>query len=279
MSKIWPNASKQAPCKVCGKEDWCSFGDWAMVCRRVESKFPHYDHGGSLDGWYHGYDGQKPTYVPPPKKPARQINVGNLIEKLFASDKQIELLAIQLGVSKESLRALGFVWSEISKAWAIPMFNGEGNPIGIQLRGEQKKCVTGSQLGLFIPKVESADEAFLPEGGSDVAAFLTCGLFAIGRPSSNSGGEMLRVAIKRLGIKRVIIVVDNDSLKKAPNGREWRPGRDGAEKLQKEMKVPSCLWIIPAPVKDFRALLNKVGVQSARAIATSSIAQKIWRTF
>lgn len=69
------------------------------------------------------------------------------------TDAMIDNLAGQLGVTSESLREIGAVWSAEHKAWAFPMRNGNGEPIGIRLRNEagRKWAVEGSHAGLIIP--------------------------------------------------------------------------------------------------------------------------------
>jgi hypothetical protein len=158
------------------------------------------------------------------------------------------------------------------------MRDGDNKIIGIHLRADDgsKKAVTGSRNGLFIPQIKPEKVAYLPEGASNTAALLTMGFYAIGRPSCNSGGEMLKVALKRLGVTRIVIVADNDCLKTAPDGRTFRPGQDGAKKLKKELGLMSVIFTPPNPLKDVRDLLKNLGIESARNYITNSVSQKIW---
>jgi phage/plasmid primase-like uncharacterized protein len=158
------------------------------------------------------------------------------------------------------------------------MRDGDNKIIGIHLRCDDgsKKAITGSRNGLFIPQVEPQKVAYVCEGASNTAALLTMGFYAIGRPSCNSGGEMLKVALKRLGVSRIVVCADNDTIKTAPDGRTFRPGQDGAKKLKKELGLMSVIFTTPNPLKDVRQMLQKLGVESARDYITQSVAMKIW---
>ena len=83
---------------------------------------------------------------------------------------------------------------------------------------------------------------------------------------------MLKVCLKRLGVNRIVIVADADGIKNYGG----RPGQDGARKLKKELGMSSVLYITPPPIKDVRQLLNKVGIETARAMINSSVANKVW---
>ncbi len=284
MPKIFPNASKNNPCIICGKGDWCSFGDRAMICRRVESNKRHIDRGGNLDGWYHFYDEkEKPAYIPPKRSaPKVETDFSGLHGLWMAATDitKIEILAEKLSVSADSLFELETCQYRYRDArqcgdFAIPMRDGDNQIIGIHLRCEsgEKKAVLGSRNGLFIPQCEPQKTVYICEGASNTAALLTMGYYAIGRPSCNSGGEMLKVAIKRLSVKRIVIIADNDQVK---NGR--RAGQDGAKKLKRELGIPSVIYQTPSPIKDVRQLLIKVGAETAKQMIDSAVNQSVWRT-
>ena len=274
MSKLFPHFTKDKPCPACGKWDWsCRAGDRAFICMRVQSNMASRD-----GGWFHFYNDNIPKpelkqWRPPTRK---LIDCSALINSWWdKSDENASLLSKELGVSEKSLLDLGCVWSVEYKSWAFPMYDDIGI-IGIQLRGESKKCVTGSRLGLFVPKSEPQKTAYLPEGASDTAALLDIGLYAIGRPTCNAGGELLKTVLKRLGINRVVIVADNDEIKHRPDGKGFRPGQDGAKKLKKELGLMSAIYTPPAPLKDVRQLLNRVGASCAKAMINDSVSMKIW---
>jgi hypothetical protein len=70
------------------------------------------------------------------------------------------------------------------------------------------------------------DAVLLPEGGSDVAACLTLGLCAVGRPNNVGGVEQLGELLCVSGTRgQVIVLGEND--RKGKDG-SW-PGLDGAQ--------------------------------------------------
>jgi hypothetical protein len=277
MSALWPKVTKEHPCKICGHGDWlCRYGDKAQICMRVESPKPSRD-----GGWYHFYDSKiKPKVMPkrfvPPKV---KVDFEKIYSDGLKTTKSCYGLSGELGVSEESLLSLGAVSSiQGIPTWAFPMRDGDNKIIGIHLRYDDgsKKCVTGSQGGLFIPQVEPQKLAYICEGASSCAALLTMGFYAIGRFNCNSGADMLKIALKRLGVTRIVIVADNDTLKTAPNGKMFRPGQDGASRLKKELGLMSVIFTCPNPVKDVRQLLQKLGVEDAKSYIENSIKMKIW---
>ena len=151
------------------------------------------------------------------------------------------------------------------------MKNGAGNIVGIRLRKADgfKWAVTGSRQGIFIPNSDPQKIAYLPEGPTDTAAMLTMGLFAIGRPSCNSGNEYIKEALKRLHISRVVVVADNDEIKAGNR----RPGLEGAIKLKRFLGLPSVIWMPPSPIKDVREFLGKGGTKQ---MIESEIKNKVW---
>lgn len=274
MSHLWPKFSKESPCQACGHWDYtCRAGDRKFICMRVQSEHPAAD-----GGFYHEYGGQRPAYVGKPRIAPRRINVES-VSKTF-NHVDLKTLALQLGVSVESLNALDAAWSPKDGAWVFPMKNGAGEVVGFRTRytNGDKLAIKGSQGGLFIPNanVDIGDVAYLPEGPTDTAAMLTMGFYTIGRPSCNSGTEFLRATLKRLSIRRVVVVADNDEEKTRPNGTKWRPGLDGAKRLKKDLGLMSVLWMPPNPIKDCRELLRKVGIDAAKYIINDSVRSKTW---
>lgn len=268
-SNFWPKFSKENPCPSCGHAgDWlCRMGEKKYICMRVASSHPV--RGG---GWYHEYSDKtpKPKYIPPIRK-VKHINFEALYGKTYNTEG-IEILALEFGVSVQSLIDLGFCKSGYSDEWRIPMRDGDNKIIGIQLRGETKRCVVGSKLGLFIPQISPAKIAYICEGASDTAALVTIGYYAVGRPSCCAGGDMLKVLTKRLGITHVVFVVDNDEIKQSGT----RPGYEGVKKLRKELGLMSIAYLPPSPIKDIRELLNRVGPKTGKLLIDSAIEQSIW---
>lgn len=279
INKLWPKVNKENPCPICNHADWlCRFGDKAVLCMRIESPKPAKD-----GGWYHFYDSSKPApkrfIMPPRVAPKVNLDFEKLME-LFQEGaiSKVQSLSRKLGVDESSVCALECGFSNADSAYAIPMRDGDNKIIGIHLRCEDgsKKAVVSSRNGLFIPQINPQKVAFICEGASNTTALLTMGFYAIGRPSCNSGGELLKVALKRLGVSRIVIVADNDTIKSSPDGRTFRPGQDGSKKLKKELGLMSVIFTTPNPVKDVRQLLQKLGVESARNYIQNSVNQKIW---
>ena len=268
---IWPHASKQHPCVVCGKTDWCSFGDRAAICRRVESPKPHLDRGGNVDGWYHFYDSAKPVQLPPKRWTPPQV-VFNPESVRFKSCG--EDLAAELGVSMAALRTLSVGWSDQYGAWMFPMRNGKNEIVGYNRRFKDgsKKILAGTKAGLYIPQLDIQQPAFICEGGSDTAAPLDLGFFAIGRFNVSSGAQDLKQFFSINRIFKAVIVADNDSLKNL-NGRQARPGIEGALRLKKELGVSSCVWQPPSPCKDVREFVKRGGTKQ---LIESDINKKVW---
>lgn len=141
------------------------------------------------------------------------------------------------------------------------MKDGYGNYIGIRLRNEwgKKWAVTGSQAGIFIPTIKPEKRVFVVEGPTDTAAGLTLGLYTIGRPSCCGGVTHIVDFVKQAKVKEVVIVSDNDE-----------PGIKGAQELQRWLKVPSCLLLLPT--KDLREYLRFGDVHTIESI----ISQLVW---
>lgn len=177
------------------------------------------------------------------------------------SDHDLAFLANQLGVSLVSLRSLQVGWSLQHRAWTIPERRPDGQIIGINLRSPDgaKWMVAGSHRGLILPWSWSqfTGRVFLPEGASDVAALLSHGLPAIGRPSAHGAYGLLAQVLATTPLTPVV-VAEND-LK--PDG-SW-PGREGAmncaNHLAAALRRPVELVFPPSSHKDIRALIQSFG--------------------
>jgi hypothetical protein len=212
---------------------------------RVESDKPT-----NNGGWLHASDGPVPPVRERPE-PERTLDAERVWQRWFerTDAAQLNRFGEKLGVDTDCLRAIGCAWS--SQAWAFPMRDASDKVIGIRLRDEcgNKWAVTGSKAGLFIPREYSFlddGSCYLVEGPTDLAAAMSLGLPAIGRPSCLGQEEMILATLQMRNVRRLVIVTDNDE-----------PGIRGAVKLQKLMRVPTCLWIPPA--KDMREYVNAGG--------------------
>lgn len=271
--KIWTHASKSNPCPVCLKEDWCTFGDRAMLCQRVES-----EHAHPKGGWFHFYSTERPEYVPTGKEaPPPLARAATLVEAWASrtSEDAIRTAAAALGVSTPSLRALNASWAAEKGAWAFPMRDRELQFCGIRLRSEDgfKWAYPGSRQGLFVPSMVFPKTVYLPEGPTDTAACLTLGFASVGRPTCFSDAALVKDVLKKLGCWEVVIVADNDEMKRL-GPREGRPGIEGAVKLREALGMRSKILVPPSPFKDIRQFVRGGGTAASVAFMLN---QQVWR--
>lgn len=251
--KKWLRVSKRNPCSVCGKWDWCcvSADGVLILCMRVESDKPS---KGEAGGWLHRPETPKtdvrPVYrAPEPKLPPPPCAAMLAVWRKDCDQFNIGYLAFYLGVTEASLDALGCVWN--GHQFAFPMKTGDGKIVGIRIRsinGDQW-AIKGSRAGLFIPDLNEYPDlttTFVCEGASDVAAVLTMGMPAIGRPSCLGNEGDVATFCQIQGVQKVVIVADAD-----------KPGLRGAEKLQSALPVDSVVYC--PPMKDVREMLNVGG--------------------
>lgn len=229
-------------------------------------------------GYYHPIDGKWEFKEPVRISGQRPVDVSipQLMEQYQrrCSDLLVDRLAHNLSVSREALGMLK-VGLRDSFTWAFPMRNSRNDVVGIRLRTDSGKkfAETGSHQGLFIPQCDShQDLMFTPEGPTNTAAALTLGLYAVGRPSSNSGVWELVDFIKRRGVKRVVVIADTDEDKQRPNGDHYNPGFDGAASLMEQMPVMSCMIALPA--KDVRKYVQSGGTGE---LVHALVKQAVWR--
>lgn len=257
----WIRVSKANPCPICQKDSWCTYNDEVVICMRMASERPHLFKTGET-GYIHRLNGErpKPFYRTSPVKPPKDIDAEALMQKWrkTTDGMAIGALASRLGVAASALLDLKPAWAAEYQAWAFPMRNGNGKAVGIRLRSNEgaKFAVTGSKQGIFLPYCHPQDTALLCEGPTGCAAGLSLGFYSVGRPSCSGGVPDLKVALPRLGVRRVVIVADNDDDKESA-GKTWNPGLDGAASLARTIGLPCCTIILP--VKDLRDFLKAGG--------------------
>ena len=193
----------------------------------------------------------------PTPKPA--INAAAMMRRWTAATTESDRkeYACKLGVDICAIEALGAALCVEHGAWAWPMHDVKGEICGIRLRSDQQKwAVTGSTTGLFLPSFDplAGQDVMICEGPTDTAAALTLGFYAIGRPSCMGGVDLVRGTLSRLGVRRVIIISDNDESKLKPDGTRWYPGQEGAKALAKDIRIPHI--VIQSRTKDIRAWLR-----------------------
>lgn len=257
----WTRVTKENPCGICGKPDWCCLGDKWWNCMRIVSDNPC--HNG---GWLHPLDAKAKEI--PRREPAPEIVIdAKAIMIGFIKETKPEFvarLAADLQVKPEALHSLGCAWAERYRAWAFPMFNGSRQCIGIRLRAStgKKWAVRGSKQGLFIPRMAHNGLALICEGPTDTAAAVSLGYFAIGRPSCNGCIVETQRCLRENQIHKAVVVTDTD-----------RVGLDSAQFFADNLGVKTC-FIVPM-AKDFREFV-KMG--ATKELIDSWIASSVWLT-
>lgn len=256
----WLRVSKAMKCRVCGRGDWCTYTpDGVACCMRVQS-----DRPAKNGGWIHR-GGSPAPFVPAPTPEPPQIDAASIMGKWLLETRPDarQALSVRLGVSEHSLGALDAAYAPQHAAWAFPMRDGNGNVVGIRLRADdgRKWAVKGSRQGIFVPTIMSQDIVLVPEGPTDTAAALTLGFYALGRPSCNTGGREIAATVRRLGIRRVVMVADNDA-----------PGLQGAARVAAEIGLPHVTFV--PPCKDLRQFVQLGGT---RELIESQIKQQVWK--
>src|SRR5262245_50787104 len=173
----------------------------------------------------------------------------------------LRTLARQLGVTVESLKALGVGWSDADGAWTFPEYDGQGNVIGIlrRYKNGRKKVLGGGHRGLYLPQdwQDGDGPIYCPEGPSDIAALLSAGMRAVGRPACTGGVRHLCELFSGTDFE-ILVVGEND---KKEDGR-W-PGRDGARAVAAALARDlgdRVRWTMPPRgYKDIREWLLKEG--------------------
>jgi len=279
MELSFRRVSKASPCPQCGKPDWCTVGEYGVVCMRVQSVRPVKN-----GGWFHpfGAAGGRPL-PPPPRRQAPAINATALHRTWLASTRPDALAAFAaaIGLSVASLAAVGAAWAPPHAAWAFPMRDGYGNVVGIRLRNERGKfAVRGSRQGIFTttdhgqrttgleggttdhgPRTTGLRKTiFVCEGPTDTAAAVEMGFFAVGRPNCCCGGLEIRTYARRHECAHAVIVSDND-----------KPGLDGARKVGAELRMPYAIYVPPA--KDLREFCRMGGT---RNMIENTLKQTVW---
>jgi hypothetical protein len=249
-SIVW-RASLSSLCPICSGNHACSAtSDDLYFCLRTHADKPGWIYfKDTSNGFGMFRDTGKINRIPQPsrnghaqsKSHAKHLREAPMVEAILSSspagDFELHQLASMLGVGAEALQRLGVGFvpeaSEQEPAhWLFPERNSAGQVVGLTRRyaNGAKRQYPGSQRGLTFSPVEKFGKAagavvLVPEGASDVAAALTMGLAAVGRPNNLGGVERLRELLcepRKAGVG-VVILAERDQ---KPSG-EW-PGLDGA---------------------------------------------------
>lgn len=261
------------PCPVCHRPDWCAVGEDAVMCCRVQSD-KTVDSESGHQAWLHPID---QTYDRP--EPAAKVEKLPLEEierraKIFygapGADEYRRMVASRLGVCEVALAnlrvGLGFDKNGRFSSW--PCRDAERRIVGIVRRYEDgtKLTMPGTSTGLFYDRdMELTGTIFIVEGGSDVAACLSVGIKAIGRPSNLGGTVELKRMLAGLSCRPVVIGERDEKPEKrgtfttCPVDCEgcnncW-PGLFGAKKTAEAL---GCRWVlVPPGSKDIREAISK----------------------
>lgn len=250
--------SRRDRCPICERADWCLVSKEggtdpaSAICARNESPIRFGDAG-----WLHRLRDEAP------RSRFRGVEL-----KPIPTDhrEEAERLALQadlgpvsrsLGLPPEALRRLLVGTGEdcFGSFSSWPQFDAELRVVGISLRRADgsKRLRRGDRAGLHLPsdlpEDLSAERILAVEGGTDAAAGLALGRFAIGRPSVLACFAELRRLVRKRKPRAISVVADRD---------DHGAGVRGAEALARELRsFAQDLRIIEPPegVKDLRAWL------------------------
>ena len=279
----WVRVSRQHPCPVCGRPDWCGVAadGSAAACMRVEvGSVRRLRNGAWLHRFGTGDDDPRrpsgggaalplPSAPPPADAVADQAKLNRLMDRYrrAVTPRHRERLVATLGLSSpKPLVDLGVGWSSYHPGYAFPCRDHLGRLVGIQIRGDDgtKRLVRGSRQGLFLPwdlrQMSSSVPLIICEGASDTACCLDlayqhlAATYAsdlcwrpVGRPNWACGGDEVLRLVQNLhpdDDARVVIVADAE-----PAG----DGRRGARELA-DLLRPACrrVEVLVPTAKDLR---------------------------
>ena len=188
MELSFRRVSKASPCPQCGKPDWCTVGDYGVVCMRVQSARPVKN-----GGWFHRVWRGRGRPLPPP--PPRRQRRPSTPPRCTAS-----------GWPARRPRR----WRRSPRRWACPRrrwrrwarpgrrrtrrgrfrcatATGTWSASGCATSAASSPCAAAGRASSW-PTVPAQKTLFVCEGPTDTAAAVELGLFAVGRPNCCCGG-------------------------------------------------------------------------------------------
>lgn len=273
MSDGFLRVSKNRPCPVCKKPDWClvAADGSAAICPRVPSS-RYLEDSGFLHKLTESH-----KHVPRVQfqKPDFNLDAHGIMRGYqdAMGESDYASLSKDLGVTIDSLMALatGKADQYLEGTYAFPMRNENDEVIGVRLRNRDghKWSVFGSKTGLFYGAIEADRIVFICEGPTDTAALISLGQVAIGKPSCSGGNDMLTAMIRRIMPPLVVVVADVDPRSGHCDFcdkqfcHHCRPGQFGAERTAHAMHALglSVKIIEPVGAKDIRQWLKQGGTK------------------
>ncbi len=255
----WIRCTRQHPCPICGRPDWCGMSADGAVCRCMrisEGAIKSYPDGGFLhrlkdsDSWK-SRQYVRTVHVPMP--PMQSVDMGAIAAQCVRDmrPERMAWLCGHLGVNEDSMKAFRVGWHRSHEAYSFSMKDQDGKVVGIRLRlpNGSKFSVRGGHEGVFIPedfKQCRGEVWHICEGASDALALYSVGLHnVIGRPSCSGGVGIICDMVREFRPGQCVIIADADA-----------PGMAGAERLLHELMLIclDCRLIKPPNnTKDVRA--------------------------
>ena len=249
--------SKDRPCPVCGKSDWCLLApdSTAAICARVESS-----RRCGQAGWLHWLRDRKPGQRQPRRiviplhsapPPAEVADMARKFQQDAEALDTLAKLAAELGLSVESMQRFGVGYCQDQHCSTWPMSDADGRVVGINRRfaDGSKKLFPRHHAALYMPTDLPGDlqdqQLLIAEGATDAVAGLDFGSWSVGRFSCSHGADLLKRLVKARRPAGVVIVADGDP-----------PGQRGADLLAGDLlPYVGRLKVIcpPAHSKDLRA--------------------------
>lgn len=261
-------------CPKCGKPDWCLWAPTnpgSAICQRVESEVVVGEAG-----YYHAGSAAPVVQCTTRPRPPRPSHHGPVALYHMAhrttTASMVQDLADELGLPPESTVTLSPAYMPDLNAWAFPMRNADGAIVGIRMRNHkaEKWALTGSHNALFIPtETGTAGTLWLPEGPTSTIACHAMGLRAIGRPSTNTGFDLIDQYMAMHKLTDAVCLVDDDKMDER-TGKY--PGLEWSAKLVQhllECNRRRTVRLVMLPCKDARVLYRNYGADEGRKLAWS----------
>jgi len=259
----WRPVSSRTPCPICGGDHRCDLSSDGAVVKCYRQSAGAFKTDTDTKGEYHVHrlrDDRPAPASTRKAKPKPATDWEGVQDRCAAAVTypQVEALSYDLFVTIASLYDLGVGWDGSRGVYTFPEQDAERRVVGLSTRtiDGEKRFLPGGKRGLVIPdslELAGADTLLIVEGVSDVAACITLGIPAIGRPSNRGGVDLLA---DLLGDYRgeILVVGENDQ---KPGG-EW-PGREGAVHVSTELATRLgrlVQWTLPPHgTKDLRSWL------------------------